>query len=65
MLDVIYVVMLRVPPNELSHAAPMTQDNPWLHGKPGALPGVGSSHLVRRKAQPFHWVACAHNIKSA
>ena len=43
MLDVIYVVMLRVPPNELSHAAPMTQDNPWLHGKPGALPGVGSS----------------------
>src|SRR5438128_10652224 len=30
---------------ELSHAGPMAQDNPRLHGKPEAFPGVGSSDL--------------------
>jgi len=33
---------------ELSHAGPMTKDNPGLQGKPVALPGVGSSDLVRQ-----------------
>jgi len=33
---------------ELSHAGPRTQADPRLPGKPGALPGVGSSDLVRQ-----------------
>src|SRR5204863_9466238 len=42
---------IRVTPRrtpELSHAGPMTVDNPRLPGKPGAFPGVGSSDLVRQ-----------------
>src|SRR5437667_8882286 len=32
----------------LSHARPKPEDNPRLPGKPEALPGVGSSDLVRQ-----------------
>ena len=33
---------------ELGHAGPRTRANPRLHGKSGALPGVGCSDLVRQ-----------------
>jgi len=44
---VLSLVYARRRTMELSYAGPMTHDNPGLHGKPEALPGVGSSDLVR------------------
>src|SRR5206468_638425 len=47
------MVMVLRPTMELSHAGPRTKDTPRLHGKPGTLPGAGSSDLVRlHRAHP-------------
>src|SRR5881394_4340174 len=45
--DASWYVRSRLTP-EVSHAGPRTQVNPRLPGKPRALPGVGSSDLVRQ-----------------